>query len=99
MNQTQHFNDSFLTCISQSESSAVKLVNMVVEKFACFRDETSFAGKTIHFYKRAQILVADLWACFEGKGYGKFDDINKITMFAGMYGLGERSSSRNSCQV
>ena len=34
-------------------------------------------------YKRAQILVADLWACFEGKGYGYFEDIDKITMFAG----------------
>ena len=51
--------------------------------FPCFRDETRFEGKTVHFYKRAQILVADLWACFDGKGYGRFDDIDKITMFAG----------------
>jgi hypothetical protein len=28
-------------------------------------------------------LVADLWACFEGKDYGEFHDIDKITMFAG----------------
>jgi len=32
--------------------------------------------------KRAQILVADLWACFEGAGPGEFRDIDKITMFA-----------------
>lgn len=51
--------------------------------FPCFRDETFFENKTIRFFKRAQILVADLWACFEGDSYGRFDDINTITMFAG----------------
>lgn len=32
--------------------------------------------------KRAQILVADLWACFGGKGHGHFLDIQTVTMFA-----------------
>lgn len=36
----------------------------------------------MRFLKRAQILVADLWACFQGEGYGAFRDIDKITMFA-----------------
>nr|XP_022298759.1 UPF0553 protein C9orf64-like [Crassostrea virginica] len=36
----------------------------------------------VSFYKRAQILVADIWACFEGKDYGEFHDIDTITMFA-----------------
>ena len=34
------------------------------------------------FYKRAQILIADVWGCFEGQGYGYFSDIDVITMFA-----------------
>lgn len=38
--------------------------------------------KPVRILKRAQILVADLWACFEGEGYGEFWDIDKITMFA-----------------
>lgn len=37
----------------------------------------------MRLYKRAQILVADLWACFDGESYGEFHDIDKITMFAG----------------
>jgi len=36
----------------------------------------------VHILKRAQILVADLWACFEGQGLGAFADIDAITMFA-----------------
>lgn len=37
---------------------------------------------SVAFYKRAQILIADIWACFEGQGLGNFSDIDTITMFA-----------------
>lgn len=60
------------------------MVNLLTESFSCFRDEAVFQGRRVRFYKRAQILVADLWACFDGEGYGEFEDIHKITMFAGM---------------
>ena len=39
-------------------------------------------GAAVHILKRAQILVADLWACFDGAGLGAFHDIDSITMFA-----------------
>jgi hypothetical protein len=35
--------------------------------------------------KRPQILVADIWAAFNEESYGDFNDIDSITMFAGMY--------------
>lgn len=78
----QEFHGSFLTCIEEANGSAAALVNLLVDNFSCFRDETRFEGKPIRFYKRAQILVADLWACFEGTSYGAFHDIDTITMFA-----------------
>jgi hypothetical protein len=59
-------------------------VNLLAEKFPCFRDEGTFERKKVRFLKRAQIFVADLWAAFDGEGYGEFNDIDKITMFAGM---------------
>lgn len=80
---SQCFDGSFLSCIEDANGSAPTLVNMLVDYFPCFRDETRFEGQTVRFYKRAQIMVADLWACFEGKGYGSFHDIDTITMFAG----------------
>ena len=33
-------------------------------------------------YKRAQILVADIWACCGAAGYSAFSDIDAITAFA-----------------
>lgn len=78
----EKFNGKFATCIAQAEGSAQKLLKLVVSNFPCFRDEGEFDGQKVSFYKRAQILVADLWACFEGEGVGKFGDIDSITMFA-----------------
>jgi hypothetical protein len=58
-------------------------VNLLADKFPCFRDSSKFERKTVRFLKRAQIFVADLWAAFGGESFGTFNDIDKITMFAG----------------
>ncbi|CAK7271384.1 hypothetical protein SEPCBS57363_004591 [Sporothrix epigloea] len=75
---------SFVNVIKAAGGSATKLVNILALDFSCFRDEFSFEGrrKPVRFLKRAQILVAELWACFDGQSYGEFRDIDKITMFA-----------------
>ncbi|KAL1599478.1 hypothetical protein SLS60_007281 [Paraconiothyrium brasiliense] len=77
-----HFDGSVITLIEHAKGSAAGLVNLLADRFACFRDEAVFERKKVRFLKRAQIFVADLWAAFDGEGYGKFDDIDKITMFA-----------------
>ena len=68
---------------------------------------------SVAFYKRAQILIADVWACCEGEGLGAFTDIDDITMFAdyrcvtmgteqlfnSMYGLGSSVSIQSIANV
>eukprot|EP01121_Diplochlamys_sp_Union-15-3_P007268 TRINITY_DN1836_c0_g1_i1.p1 TRINITY_DN1836_c0_g1~~TRINITY_DN1836_c0_g1_i1.p1 ORF type:complete len:331 (+),score=51.19 TRINITY_DN1836_c0_g1_i1:69-1061(+) len=78
----EKFQGSFVNCIKMANQSAVSLLDLIVNNFPSFRDETTYNGQTVQFYKRAQILVADIWACFEGESYGQFYDINEITMFA-----------------
>ncbi|KAM6170356.1 queuosine 5'-phosphate N-glycosylase/hydrolase [Rhynchocyon petersi] len=78
----EKFGGSFLNCVQNSGKSAQKLMHLVVENFPSYRDVTQFKGKGVSFYKRAQILVADIWSVLEGKGYGCFKDISSITMFA-----------------
>ncbi|KAG6029058.1 hypothetical protein E4U41_000483 [Claviceps citrina] len=80
----ERYNCSIVNLVDAANGSAAELVNLLARDFSCFRDEHSFEGrdKPVRFLKRAQILVADLWACFEGASYGEFHDIDKITMFA-----------------
>lgn len=42
----------------------------------------SSTNDEVRILKRVQILVSDLWACFNGKQWGYFHDIDEITMFA-----------------
>ncbi|KAI4245149.1 MAG: hypothetical protein L6R42_010279 [Xanthoria sp. 1 TBL-2021] len=78
----EDFNGSVPQLVHQAKQSATALVNLLVINFPCFKDTATFESRSIHFYKRAQIFVADLWACFEGQTYGCFHDIDNITMFA-----------------
>ncbi|KAL4238109.1 hypothetical protein ACF0H5_002821 [Mactra antiquata] len=78
----QQFNGNFANVIEQCNKSAQSLIKIVVEHFKSYRDETKYEDEDVAIYKRVQILVADIWACFEGEGYGEFNDIETITMFA-----------------
>ncbi|XP_071136989.1 queuosine 5'-phosphate N-glycosylase/hydrolase-like [Mytilus edulis] len=78
----EKYDGSFVNCIEKCEKSAESLLKLVVEEFPSYRDVADYNGEKVGIYKRVQILIADIWACFEGKSYGEFNDINFITMFA-----------------
>ncbi len=67
---------------SASGSSAVELVRTIVSHFPSFRDETMYGGKRVHFWKRAQIFVSDVFNAFGGRKWGRFNDIERLTAFA-----------------
>ncbi|KAF1814353.1 hypothetical protein P152DRAFT_393407 [Eremomyces bilateralis CBS 781.70] len=78
----EEFEGDLVNLINRADKSAAALVNILADHFPCFRDEARFEGRNVRFLKRAQIFVADLWAAFEGEGWGEFHDIDRITMFA-----------------
>uniref|UniRef100_S4PF51 Queuosine 5'-phosphate N-glycosylase/hydrolase n=1 Tax=Pararge aegeria TaxID=116150 RepID=S4PF51_9NEOP len=78
----EKYDKTFKTCVKQANKCAIKLLDIVVDNFPCFRDEAVYRGCRVSFYKRAQILVADLWNFLENKGWGEFQDIDRLTMFA-----------------
>ncbi|XP_076799812.1 queuosine 5'-phosphate N-glycosylase/hydrolase-like [Clavelina lepadiformis] len=77
-----NFNGTFLNCLKSCEKDAIALIRTIVSNFKSFRDESQYEGQKVSFYKRAQILVADIWDCFQGKGLGEFYNIDELTMFA-----------------
>ena len=81
----QHFGGSIAELIRKADGSAASLVNILAEYFPCFRDQSRFERRSVKFYKRAQILAADIWAAFNGEHFGDFRDIDKLTMFAGKF--------------
>ncbi|KAI8874216.1 hypothetical protein GQ42DRAFT_62820 [Ramicandelaber brevisporus] len=86
----ERFGGRFANLLAECGHSAVRLVKQVVHEFDSYKDAAEFVGFddgvpfafTARFYKRAQILAADIWACFENRGIGRLDDIDALTMFA-----------------
>ncbi|CDI97224.1 protein of unknown function DUF2419 [Echinococcus multilocularis] len=76
------FGGCFTNCIKVCEASAAKLLQLVCDKFPSFQDRAVYKERNVTFYKRAQILIADLWLAFKGKSYGHFSDIDSLTAFA-----------------
>ena len=65
-----------------ADHSAARLVSLVTALLPGFRDTAIFLGHQVFFYKRAQILVGDIWGAHSGLGLGTFPDISALTMFA-----------------
>ncbi|CAK5275357.1 unnamed protein product [Mycena citricolor] len=72
------------------QGTALQLVKKVVETFPSFRDEVQFQSRKVCLWKRAQILVAEIWAAFypaSNTPHPLFPGrvgpaIHKLTMFA-----------------
>jgi hypothetical protein len=68
--------------VEAAGGSAVALVRLLARELPSFRDEADYRGRKVCFYKRAQILTADLWCSFQGRSWGDFADIDRLTAFA-----------------
>jgi hypothetical protein len=53
--------------------SDVELVNIIIDNFPQFEDKRTYKGKTIYFYKLAQLLVSDILHIRESKEDIKVD--------------------------
>lgn len=78
----RNFDGLAANLIRAAQGSAATLVDLVTSSFPGFRDHAVSRGEQVFFYKRAQIFVADVYLCFEGRGLGDFTDIRELTCFA-----------------
>lgn len=71
----------FTSLVESANHSAEKLVTLLSEmKF--FRDVERYGDLNVPFYKRAQLTAADLSLALNRQGLGRFDDLDRLTIFA-----------------
>ena len=67
--------------IEAAGGSAARLIGLLAE-MPYFQDVQIHAGEPVAFYKRAQLAAADLALAFGGIGWGRFEDLADLTIFA-----------------
>jgi hypothetical protein len=77
----QDFNSSFTELIKTAGASAEHLIQLLI-RMPYFYDVQLYDRIKVPFYKRAQLAAADLSLAFEGQGLGRFDDLQRLTIFA-----------------
>jgi hypothetical protein len=75
------FRGSYAAVVESAEGSAERLVRTLA-RMPLYADVSRHEGEAVPFYKRAQLTCADLWLAFGGQGFGRFDDIESLTIFA-----------------
>lgn len=90
------FAGSVRNLVLSCKGSGQRLIHTVISHFSSYADTVPVRAvfpdrlpptilphiTELYFYKRAQILVADIWACFANSTQYNFHDIETLTMFA-----------------
>lgn len=73
--------DRYANVVESADHSASKLVSSLAE-MPLYRDVAHYEELEVPLYKRAQITVADLFLAFGDDEWGRFDDLDSLTLFA-----------------
>jgi len=76
-----HYTGDFSRFVSAAGGSAERLVGLLAA-IPFFKDVSSLGGRPVPFYKRAQLVAADLHIAFGGLGFGDFADVDALTICA-----------------
>lgn len=76
------FKGDFYNVIKEADENAIELIELLITNFPSFNDSSLYKGKHIYFYKRAQLLISDIFQAFDGKSYGKFKNPEELTACA-----------------
>lgn len=77
----EKFSGRFTNVLTAANGSAAQLVQ-ILSQMKYFQDCAYYHHQNVYFFKRAQITVADLYIAFGGQSWGRFTDMDQLTIFA-----------------
>jgi hypothetical protein len=76
------FAGSAARVVESAGRDAPRLAQLIADNFSSFCDTAIYDSSPVNFFKRAQILVADVAGSFDGKRWGEFKNLSELTAFA-----------------
>jgi len=78
--ETEH-DGCYATAVESAQGSAARLVSALAE-MRLYQDVARYEELDVPLYKRAQITAADLHRAFPDRAWGRFEDLDRLTLFA-----------------
>jgi hypothetical protein len=78
----KRYEGSFGNLVKSANGDAQKLLQLITAQFPSFEDVATYKERKIYFYKRAQLLVEDIYQLFDGEGYGDLVNLDGFTACA-----------------
>jgi hypothetical protein len=82
LNMSATFGGKARNLIAEANGDAKKLLELIVQNFPSFSDVSPYKDKHVYFHKRSQLLVADIYQIFDGKGFGELKNVDTLTACA-----------------
>lgn len=78
----EKYSGDFAKLIKEAGGDATKMLDLITTNFSSFEDVSEYEEKKIYFYKRAQLLIEDIYQAFGGEGYGNLSNLEGFTACA-----------------
>ena len=81
-NMIAKYNGKASNLIAEAHGNAQKLVENIAQNFPFFLDTSLYKNEEVDFYKRAQLLAADIYQVFDGQSFGTLKNVDQLTACA-----------------
>jgi len=78
----EKYNGNFKNIIQNANKDTLKLLDLIITDFPSFNDFALYNGKEVYFYKKAQLVINDIYRIFKNQEFSNFKNINQFTASA-----------------
>jgi len=78
----EKYNGKVSNLVKSAGGDVIKLLEVLTKNFSSYNDSYKYDGKEVHFNKKAQLFISDIFQTFEGEGIGHFHNIQEVTGLA-----------------
>lgn len=78
----ERYNGKVLNRLNSGGGDVIKLLEVLTNNFLSYNDSYKYNGKEVHFNKKAQLFISDIFQIFGGEGIGHFHNVQELTALA-----------------
>ncbi|MBI4043472.1 MAG: hypothetical protein HY393_01540 [Candidatus Diapherotrites archaeon] len=79
---SKKFQNNATVLLKEAQGDTGELLEVLISHFPFFQDTEMYNGRKVHFYKRAQLFIGDVYQAFSEEKWGRLKNIHTLTACA-----------------